>query len=173
MKRLFFVLVLLALIGGLPYALGRFRPSDHVARCRATYASAPDELFATIADLENWAEWNSAIEGMERQADRDGKQAWLTRGSWGAALTEVETIEPPHKLVTFVDAGSFSGRWIFEVAPFGTGASLTITEEGKVDNAFFRGLMVLMLHDNYESMKTFMTDLGTRLGEQVAPTELR
>ena len=49
-------------------------------------------------------------------------------------------------------------------------ATVSVTEEGRVDSPFVRALM--LFHDNWTTMITFHRALGTRLGEVVEPERL-
>ena len=150
------------------FAVGLSRPETHVARTRARYAVAPAVLWATLADVEGWAEWNPEVRSVERLPDWNGHPVVNIVGSWGAARTELTVVDPPARLRTEMDAGDFSGSWSYELEPTDDGGTLlTVTEEGRVGSAFLRALM--LFHDEYASMTGFHRALGDRLGEAVKP----
>ncbi len=167
------ILLLVAVLAGLALVVlvvGLTRPADHVARMRAIYPVDITDLWATITDFEHWAEWNPDVESMTRLEDRNGHAAWLTSGGWGEMPTEIRLWEPPAKLETFVDGGSFQGTWTYELEPADGRTRLTVTERGTVGNPFFRGM--LLFHDNYGSIRTFLSSLGTHLGGAPEPVRL-
>ena len=54
------------------------------------------------------------------------------------AFDTVESV-PPRRLVRkVVGERAFGGSWTYEIAPRQGGATLTITEDGEIYNAFFR-----------------------------------
>jgi hypothetical protein len=169
MKIVMWIAIVLAAHAADMLVVGLLRPATHVASTEAEYATAPGTLWEVIADLPRWAEWNPDIESMERLPDREGREVWMARGGWGDLPTEVVRSEPTRLLETFVDGGAFSGTWVYELSPAGSGTLLRVTERGEVSNPFFRAMMIF--HDNYESMRTFHTALAERIGERVEVRE--
>jgi hypothetical protein len=150
------------------YLFGLSRPDTHVARTRAHYATAPEVLWAALSEVERWPEWNPEVRSVERLPDRNGHPVMNVVGSWGAAATKLTVVEPPARLRTEMDAGDFSGSWSYELErAMDGGTVLTVTEEGRVGNPFFRAMM--LFHDNYATMTDFHRALGSRLGEVVEP----
>jgi hypothetical protein len=170
MKILMWVASALVTIAAIVLVVGWLRPAGHVATTEAEYAAPAEALWGVIADLPRWAEWNPDIKSMERLPDRDGREVWMARGGWGDLPTEIVRSEPARLLETFVDGGAFSGTWVYELSPTGSGTLLRVTERGEVSNPFFRAMMIF--HDNYESMRTFHAALAERLGETVVVREL-
>jgi uncharacterized protein YndB with AHSA1/START domain len=168
------VLIVAALVVGVAVlflVVGLLRPSRHVASTRATYAQPPDVVWATLSDFARWAEWNPEVKSVERLPDRNGHAMLNVVGSWGAAPTELLVVEPPVRLHTAMDAGSFRGGWRYELAPApGGGTLLTVTEEGEVLNPVFRAFMIF--HDNHATMMAFHHALARRLGGSVEPVKV-
>lgn len=168
MKWLFIGVGVVVLLVVATLIVGMLRPAGHVARTQATYAQPPEAVWAVLADYERWSEWNPEVKTVERLADRGGHTMLNVVGSWGAAPTELVEVDPPRRLATRMDAGSFRGGWSYDLAPApGGGTVLTVTEEGEVDNPFFRAMMIF--HDNYATMMAFHGALATRLGGTVTP----
>lgn len=168
------ILIALGLIVGLAVLVlvaGLFRPREHVARTRASFAAAPERVWEIVTDFEWWGEWSPEVEAMEREPDREGRQVWRTPGKWGEMPMEVTAWEPPRRLETHVDGGAFQGRWTYEIEADGGGSRVTITERGEVHSPFMRGMM--LLHDEHASMRAFLRGLASRLGETAEPVELR
>ena len=168
------LLIVGAVVVGLIVAVvvvGLLRPAGHVAQTQATYAQPPAVVWAALTDFERWPEWNPDVQSVEPLPDRNGHKAMNVIGSWGAAPTELTVVEPPTRLETSMDAGDFSGRWRYELAPSPAGGTvLTVTEEGEVHNPLFRALMIF--HDNYATMTAFHHALARRLGGTVEPVRL-
>lgn len=171
LRRILIVVAILVAIPALAALIGLFLPKGHVATSRATYSQAPETIWAVVVEFERWPEWNASVQKMERGPDRDGKPVWLSIGKWGQMPSVIEVFEPPRRLVTRIpeDAGiGFSGSWIYEIAPAGGGATLTITERGEVSNPLFR-FMGLFFFDAHSTMHGFMRALGGKFGEKVEP----
>lgn len=166
MRWLLVVPAVLAVLAALVFVVGLFRPRSHVARTRARFASPAASIWAVISDFERWAEWQPGMKRIERLPERDGLPALITEGEWGEMPMEIEVLEPPRRLVTFVDGGVFRGRWTWELEPAaGGGTVVTLTEEGEIDNPFFRAVMIF--HDNYKTMLGVQRALAGRLDETV------
>jgi hypothetical protein len=170
MKWLVLIVAVMVTLFALVYLIGLTRPTKHVARGRAMLQQSPQEVWDVLADFSKWPDWNSEIQRVEPRPESNGHPAWAITGRWGEMPTEVTASEPPRRLQTLVDAGSFRGWWTYEIEAADGGAQLTITEEGEVDNAFFRGLMIL--HDEHATMKSFVRALSRRLGREVELEEL-
>lgn len=160
--------VLLAL-GCLMYLVGLLRPRLHTVRSRLRLASTLEPVWEIVADHEQWADWQPGLKRVELLPETEGMTTLIAEGSWGEMPMRIEACEPPHRLVTFVDGGTYSGRWIWELeaAPDG-GTVVTLTEEGEVRNPLFR--TATMFHDNHKSMLRALRALATRMGESAEPT---
>ena len=66
------VAVLAALVL-LMFLYGLTRPEGHVASTQARYSSAPDVLWATLADFGRWPEWNSEVVSVAELPERSGQ----------------------------------------------------------------------------------------------------
>ena len=164
-------LAALAALVLLMFLFGLTRPEGHVASTQARYASAPDVLWATLADFGRWPEWNPEVVSVAEAPERDGHRVLDIEWSFGPAPTELTVLDPPRRLKTEMDAGDFSGSWSYELTAVPEGGTLlTITEEGRVKNPLFRAMMAL--HDNYATMIDFHRALGSRLGESVEAEKL-
>lgn len=114
---------ILIVVGGLAALVlivalvGAMLPRNHTASRTLSVRRPPEDIWALVSDPA----WNRAAAGQD---------------------IAVETVEsrPPHRLVTRVADPTlpFGGTWTFDVKPTGTGATLTITEDGFVKNPIFR-----------------------------------
>jgi hypothetical protein len=70
----------------------------------------------------------------------DGRSRFREIGSYGSVLFETDSVVPGERVVNRIADPSlpFGGRWIYDLAPDGSGTALTITEEGEVYNPVFR-----------------------------------
>jgi hypothetical protein len=131
MKWIIFAVVMvpiaIVLIG---YAL----PKEHVASRAVVIRASPEDVFALIAGPSAWR-------GMKYEQLAESPLKWGETDKSGDTITyeRVETI-PSKRIVNRIADPKlpFGGSWIYEVAPEGTGTSLTITENGEVYNPLFR-----------------------------------
>ncbi|WP_419934443.1 SRPBCC family protein [Candidatus Palauibacter sp.] len=169
MKRIIIgMLVLIAVAFAVVYGVGRSLPQNHVAAVRAEFAASPDEIFETIVDFRAHPEWRPSVERVEELPSRDGRPAWVELGATGPLPMELTESEPPTRLVaTIISEGlPFGGRWIYEIEPAATGATVTITEEGEVYSAIFRFVSRYIM-GHHASASLFLSDLGAHFGEDV------
>ncbi len=167
MKRIIIgMLVLIAVAFAVVYGVGLWLPQNHVAAVRAEFAASPEEIFETIADFRAHPEWRPSVERIEELPARDGRPAWVELGATGPLPMELTESEPPTRIVaTILSEGMpFGGRWIYEVEPTATGATVTITEEGEVYSAIFRFVSRYIM-GHHASASLFLSDLGARFGE--------
>jgi hypothetical protein len=62
----------------------------------------------------------------------------------------------------------FGGTWTYEIAAAEGGATLRITEDGFVKNAFFR-FMSRFIFGHTATIEQYLKDLGKKFGEEVTP----
>ena len=147
--------------------VGMTRPSHHVAQTRGKYNKPPADLWSVVSDYAKWSEWNPEIKSVTPLPDQNGRKMINVVGSWGTAPTALAVWNPPSKMKTEMNAGSFSGSWTYEMAPTDDGGTLlTITEEGDVGNPIFRAMMIF--HDNEATMRGYHAALAKRLGGTVS-----
>jgi hypothetical protein len=138
-------------------------PIRHRVSRQATYAVAPDTLFATLIHVEAFPAWRSGVERVEALPPVDGRRSYREVGSDGTLTYVVDEEVPARRLVTRIaDRGlPFGGRWTYELAPAGGGTSLRITEDGEVYNPVYRFVSRFVIgHDR--TLDRFLKDLGTR-----------
>ncbi|WP_420615680.1 SRPBCC family protein [Candidatus Palauibacter sp.] len=168
------MLVVIAGLVGVVYGVGVSLPEEHVASVRAEFSASPEEIFATVADYRAYPEWRPSVEGIEEVPARDGKPAWVELGATGPLPMELTESEPPTRLVaTILSEGMpFGGRWIFEIEPAASGATVTITEEGEVYSPVFR-FVSRYLMGHHATASLFLSDLGARFDENVTVNVVR
>lgn len=95
----------------------------------------------------------------------------MITGEWGEVPTELPVWDPPHRLRTDMDQGTFGGSRTWELTPVPQGTLVTVTESGEVRSAFFRGLMIF--DDNAATMLAFHRAFADRLGVHEQPSVIR
>ena len=162
------MLALMAVAFAVVYGVGASLPRNHVAAVRAEFAASPEEIFGTVADFRAYPEWRSTVERIEELPSEDGKPAWVEVGLTGPLPMELTESESPTRLVTTILSEDlpFGGRWILDIEPTATGATVTITEEGEVYSAIFR-FVSRYLMGYHATASLFLTDLAAHFGEDV------
>ncbi|HEX9795320.1 MAG TPA: SRPBCC family protein [Planctomycetota bacterium] len=159
------ILLALATVG-----LGLLRPKDHVASVRTDFAAAPEQVWALIADLQSWPEWNSDIESVTRGDDRDGHPFWIMGSSFGEMSMWIEVDQEGRRMRTVIppDNPGFHGTWTYLLEPREDGGcTLTLTETGTTTNILYRAMSTFM--DEYAGLVNVAATAGTKLGEKVVP----
>lgn len=146
---------------------GSLKPRDHVAAISFTINQPDSVVWATVSDFEKVPEWNhEMVQSVRRIADVDGRPAYREKYGGFEMTNVVRELAPNRKFVReILPEGSFSGSWTVELAPAGNATSVTITERGRVDNPFFRGMMAFS--DPRATMRKYAAALGRKFGTSV------
>ena len=155
-------------------AIGYSLPVKHQASREATFAAAPDSVFAIISDIEKFPEWRKGVERVERVSPEGGEGGSTSRdtvqfreeGSDGAILYSVDERVSPRRLVTRIADPSlpFGGKWTYELTATSTGGTtLRITEDGEVYNPVFR-FMSKYVFGHSRTIDNYLRDLKARAG---------
>ena len=151
--------------------IGMLLPRDHVAASRIGLQQSPETVWSLVRDLGKVPAFWTDIKSSERQPDQEGRQVWLQRMKNGFALPLIiEEDLPPKKLVTRIAVtgkAPFGGRWIYQIAEAPGGSELTITEDGWIDNPFFRVISRLMGY--HGTVDRYLRALTRHLGESGEP----
>jgi hypothetical protein len=171
------ILVVVAGLAGLVVLLivaGLLLPRTHRATSTIQIGKPPAEVWSAVRDLGKVPEFWPDIKTSVRQPDRDGHEVWLQTMRNGFALPLViEEDNPPTRMVTRIaieGKAPFGGSWIYEVAASGAGTIVTLTEDGFVDNPFFRVVSKMMGY--HATLDGYLKALARRFGEQSQPTHL-
>ena len=152
---------------------GRTLPEHHVASVSARYARAPADVWNVLADPQRFPEWRPDVKTVELLPDPQGRSAWREHGDYGELAMVRAEADPPRRMVLEIvaDPGAepdFSGRWVFELVPDGSGTRVIITEDGRIHNPLFRSVASLVV--GYQSTAVaYLRALGTRFNETVEP----
>ena len=161
------LIILLVLVGFL-------LPRTHRATSTIQIAKPPAEVWAAVRDLGKVPEFWPDIRTSVRQPDRDGHEVWLQTMKNGFALPlVVEEDQPPSRMVTRIaieGKAPFGGSWIYEVGESGGGTMVTLTEDGFVNNPFFRVISKMMGY--HSTLDGYLKALARRFGEPSQPTHL-
>jgi uncharacterized protein YndB with AHSA1/START domain len=160
----------IALVLGL-VIVGLLLPRKHIATSTIELSKPPSEVWAVIRDLGQVPAFWPDIKSSVRQPDRDGREVWLQTMKNGFALPlEIEEERPPSRLVTRIaieGKAPFGGIWIYEITESGTGTRVSVTEDGFVDNPFFRVVSRVMGH--HATLDSYLRALGKRMGGTAEP----
>lgn len=122
------------------FGVGLLLPVDHTASVSRVVEGTPEEVWAVITDVEEFATWRTDVDRAERLETREGWPVWREEGASGSLTLEVTGIEPARRLVTRIaDEGlPFGGIWTYELEPSGTGTLVTVTENGEIYSPVYR-----------------------------------
>jgi uncharacterized protein YndB with AHSA1/START domain len=168
---------LLYVIGGLVGVIlllvivGLLLPRRHQATSTLDLKSSPTDVWTLIRDLgrvpEFWPELKTSVRG----PDQGGREVWVQTMKNGFVLPMVVEEEvPPSRLVTRIaleGKAPFGGSWTYQVAAAGGGTRLSLTEDGFVDNPFFRVISKLMGH--HATLDSYLRGVARALGETAQP----
>jgi len=146
--------------------VGALLPRTHRVTSRLTLREPPEAVWPAVRNLDalvgHWKELESAA----RLPDREGKEVWQQKAGGFELRLIVEEAQPPTRLVTRIDAppdASFGGTWTYDLAPSGSGTTVTVTEDGYVSNPIFRVMMKVM--GAHRTLDGFLGGLAARFGE--------
>jgi len=151
-------------LAALALAVGFLLPVRHTATVSRTVSGSPDEVWAAITTVEEFAAWRTDIDRAVSIEPIQGWPAWREEGPSGTLTFAMTAAEPGHRLATrIVDEGlPFGGSWTYVLAPAPNGTQVTITEDGFVTNPVYR--LVSRFFIGHEStMTTYLDALEARL----------
>ncbi len=164
MKWILIVLAVAAALVAIIFVIGSMKPRDHVASISFTVGQPDSVVWATVSDFEKVPEWNhDLVQSVRRIGDVDGRPAYREKYGGFEVTNVVRELVPNRRFVRdILPEGSFSGSWTVELAPSGSSTKVTITERGRVDNPFFRGMMAFS--DPRATMLKYESALKRKLG---------
>jgi hypothetical protein len=142
LKRILWIIVVLAGILILITAIGWFLPMDHVATRLGRYRQPPEAIWKAITDVDAMPSWREGLQSVKHLPDKNGLPVHLEVTNMGETPMETVEMSPPRKLVSRIADPKlpFGGTWTFEITPIAEGSTLRITENGYVTNPVFRFL---------------------------------
>lgn len=165
-KVLSYVIASVALLALAIVVTGYLLPEKHSASVRAHYNTSPQDLYNTITDVENGAQWRTGLDSV--QLLEQTPPTWREFASWGNLTMVMDEATSPSRIVSRIaDQGQgFGGLWTYEIVPDATGATVTITEDGEVYNPLFRFMSKFVI-GHYKSLETYAVDLGRKFNQAV------
>jgi uncharacterized protein YndB with AHSA1/START domain len=166
MKWVLIVLGVLVALVALVAVIGMMLPQAHVASVTRHHEAAPERVWSLITDRQHFPEWRSDLRAVETLPATNGKARWKERTKYDAVTMEATEEVSGQRLVTRIaDEGlAFGGTWTFELAPDGSGTTLTITERGEVYNPIFRFMSRFVL-GHTATMEKFQDDAARALAK--------
>lgn len=154
--------------------VGLLLPRGHRATSSIQIAQPPSEVWSAVRDLGRVPEFWPEIKSSARQPDREGRETWLQTMKSGFAIPLViEEDRPPTRMVTRIameGKAPFGGSWIYEVTEAAGGSRVTVTEDGFVDNPFFRVVSRVMGY--HSTLDSYLKALARRFGQPAEPTHM-
>jgi polyketide cyclase/dehydrase/lipid transport protein len=164
------IVVGLIVIVAIVFVAGLILPREHRATSRIALHQPPQEVWPVVRDLGSlvgtWPELKSA----QRLPDQGGKEIWEQNAGGFPLKLIIDESAPPARLVTRIDAApdaTFGGVWTYQISPAAAGSTVTVTEEGYVNNPLFRTMMKVM--GVHKTADGYLTALGRKFGETVKP----
>lgn len=165
LKLLLGLALVLVLVGLLIVAIGAVLPKEHQARRNGRFRRPPRAVWDVIHNVDNYAEWRSDIEKVERLPDSGGQTRWKEY-SRGQVITfqRVES-KPTSRMVTMIADKTlpFAGRWIFVLEATPEGCNLSIVEDGEIKNPLFR-FMSRFIFGYSGTIDAYFESLAKKLG---------
>jgi uncharacterized protein YndB with AHSA1/START domain len=152
------VLVLLVLV------VGWLLPVGHEASRSISVGRSPQDVYAVIADVETYPKWWSDMVRVEMLPAQEGRIRFRQHMSSGPVVVEIVETSAPTKFVTRIADPDqpFGGTWTWEIAPAGSGSTITITERGEVYSPLFR-FMSRFVFGHTATLDSCLTALRARL----------
>jgi uncharacterized protein YndB with AHSA1/START domain len=140
--------------------IGYTLPQNHIATREITVAAPPAQVFALIATPSDYPKWRSDVDSVEVLPPEGGKDRFREIGSNGPLLMRVQEKVADSRMVMMIADTTlpFGGKWIYELAPSGSGTRLRITEDGEVYNPLFR-FMSRFVFGHTATMEKYLSDV--------------
>ena len=158
------VLGAVALLAAAAAAVGSRLSRTHTLTREVRLPAAPETVWQTITDVDAFPAWRGDVTRVERLPDRGGATAWIEHGKNGRLTFVAERAEPPHLLVVRIADPDlpFGGTWTYRIAAVPGGSTLTITEEGEINNPLFR-FMARFVFGYEATVVAYLSSLATVL----------
>ena len=172
---IFFALVFIFLV---LTGIGTSLPIDHYASCGVSYDGPPENLFAAIADDSTSARWRPDIASAVLLSGKGSTAVWRETDVYGHAVTYRTTAYAAGttlaRTIDYVPGMPYAGTWTITVSRdefssrniSGSGSYVTIDEDGKIYNPFFR-FLARYVFGYSQSIETYLNDLGRLTTEKL------
>jgi hypothetical protein len=174
LKWILTLLGILTLLVVGPFVAGLFLPVGHVAASSVTLSHPVDTVWTIVRDLDGYPNWWRDVKSSRRDPDAGNREIWVQTDAEDQeiALEVVESM-PPRLMITQIadERLPFSGRWTYQIEPFGGGTRVTIVEEGEIFNPIFR-LLARYFIGHHGTIDRCLEALGEHFGEHVTPAHI-
>jgi uncharacterized protein YndB with AHSA1/START domain len=142
MRYVTLTFVALLAIVAVVIVVGYLLPVAHTASREAVIGASPADVYETISDVEDYAQWWPEISRVDLLQSQTGRVRFRQHTASGPIIFAVDEAVPPSRFVTRIADPDqpFGGTWTIELTPEGAGTRVTITERGEVYNPVFRFL---------------------------------
>ena len=168
------VLLGLAVLAGVLFAIGLSLPKTHRAESRLTLEKPPAEVWTVIRNPAALVGTWSDLKSSRQVQGAGGREVWEQNAGGFDMRLIIESSNPPSRLVTRIDAdekAAFGGTWTYTLTPAGNGTTVSIVEDGFVTNPLFRVMMALM--GKHRTLDGYLRALADKLDEPVRPEHVR
>lgn len=167
------IIIGLAILVAIIYAIGLGLPRTHRAESRITLETPPQAVWTVVRDPSALVGTWSTLKSAKRVQGAGGREVWEQDAGFPMRLI-VESADPPRRMVTRIDAdedAAFGGTWTYSLTPAGRGTTLSIVEDGYVGNPLFRVLMAVM--GTHRTLDGYLRALADKLDEPVKPEHVK
>ncbi len=139
---------LLVLTGIVLYLVGRAQPERHTASIAFTLPKPRPAVWAALTDYATMPRWWPAVKSIRLETRLNGEIVTWNTDSHGKEIgfcTKSE--QSPARLVREIvgDELPFGGTWTYELAEENGVTRVTLTEDGFIKPALFRGIAKLFM----------------------------
>jgi uncharacterized protein YndB with AHSA1/START domain len=162
------IVLLIALVGWVI-------PREHVAGAELRLNQNPDTVWSVVWDVESYPDWWSYISAAEMRRAADGGTHYVMRDRHGQEVPyELIESHPPRRLVMRIadDDLPFGGSWTYEVEPADAGSLVRITENGTIENPFFR-FMARFVFGYHATIESYLEALASHFAEEPRLTRVK
>jgi Uncharacterized conserved protein len=168
------ILIGLATVAAVLFFIGLSLPKTHRAESRLTLETPPAEVWTVVRNPAALVGTWSDLKSSRQVQGAGGREVWEQDAGGMQMRLIIESSVPPRRLVTRIDAdekAAFGGTWTYTLTPAGNGTTLSIVEDGFVNNPLFRVMMALM--GKHRTMDGYLKALADKLDEPVKPEHVR
>ena len=167
------IVIGLAILAAIIYAIGLGLPRTHRAESRITLEKPPEAVWTVVRDPSALVGTWSMLKSAKRVQGAGGREVWEQDAGFTMRLI-IESADPPRRLITRIDAdedAAFGGTWTYSLTPAGRGTTLSIVEDGYVGNPLFRVMMAVM--GTHRTLDGYLRALADKLDEPVKPEHVK
>jgi len=168
------IIIGLAMLAAVILAIGLTLPKNHRAESRLSLERSPEDVWSVIRNpaalVGTWSELKSA----RQVQSAGGREVWEQNAGGFPMRIIIASANPPRRLVTRIDAdekAAFGGTWTYTLTPAGNGTTVSIVEDGYVNNPLFRVMMSLM--GKHRTLDGYLKALGDKFDEPVKPQHVQ